>query len=49
MEVMRLQAVQAEAKKENASPKPATKEARGGDSKPPEKPSAQMTGKEFVE
>lgn len=46
MEVMRLQAVQAEAKKENASPKA---ETQSGDSKPPEKPSPAITGKEFVE
>jgi hypothetical protein len=49
MEVMRLQAVQAGAKKEQASPKPATTDAQSGDSKPPEKPNPAVTGKEFVE
>jgi hypothetical protein len=49
MEVMRLQAVQAEAKKEQASPKPPTADTQSGDSKPPERPNPAVTGKEFVE
>jgi len=46
MEVMRLQALQAEAKKENASNTAATAD---GESKPPERPNAAVTGKDFVE
>ncbi len=48
MEVMRLQALQAEVKKEASNTTPAT-ETPGGDSKPPEKTSATTTGKDFVE
>jgi hypothetical protein len=46
MEVMRLQALQAEMKKEAAS---AATNAQGGDSKPVDKPNAAATGKEYVE
>lgn len=49
MEVMRLQALQAEAKKENASNTAATTDTQGADSKPPERPNAAVTGKDFVE
>ena len=49
MEVMRLQALQAEAKKENASNTAANADTKDGDSKPPERPNAAVTGKDFVE
>ena len=49
MEVMRLQALQAEAKKENASNTAATADTKDGESKPPERPNAAVTGKDFVE
>jgi hypothetical protein len=46
LEVMRLQAVQAEAKKEAATP---STDAQGGDSKPAERPNPAATGKDYVE
>jgi hypothetical protein len=49
MEVMRLQALQAEAKKESASNTTPTTDTQGGDNKHPDKPSAAATGKDFVE
>jgi hypothetical protein len=49
MEVMRLQQLQAEAKKENASNTTPTTETQSGDSKVPDKPSVATTGKDFVE
>ena len=48
LEVMRLQAIQAETKKEAAAISPTT-DTQTGDTKPSEKPSAAATGKEFVE
>lgn len=47
IEVMRLQAMQAEAKRESSSNNSTAVES--GDSKPSEKPSPAVTGKEFVE
>ena len=47
MEVMRLQQIQAEAKKEATTP--TTADGQSIDSKPAEKPTTAQTGKEFVE